>query len=57
MTSFKNKDPDECLVMCTGCNGYLHSISKVESGGKDVQLVSCPHWKMGKCEPRSEKRS
>lgn len=44
-------EPGECAVMCTECNGYLHSISTVDSGGKEYQLVSCPYVKdpTGKC--------
>ncbi len=36
-----NREPDECLVICNGCNGYLFSASIYDTN-KEVVFRSCP---------------
>jgi len=41
----KKSDPDECLVHCRECNGYLYAISRFEpkAKGQNDILVNCPY--------------
>lgn len=38
-----NIEPDECVVICQDCNGYLYAKSIYESpNGKQIQFSRCP---------------
>lgn len=49
---------DECKVYCSKCNGYLWSISTVESGGTESKDIRCPYLKdpCGECTGRYKKK-
>lgn len=57
MTAHHNREPDEVLVHCQQCNGYLYSISIGEAmesrraydAKSGTMLVGCPKMKAGKC--------
>ncbi len=57
MTAYHNREEGECLVICSTCNGFLHSTSIEEarelnrsvSERNPTLMVPCPKMRAGKC--------